>query len=386
MMKRAFVPLLEKRLRERSPRPQVILGPRQVGKTTGLQQVMKAWAGPCHYASADDTLAQTGAWVQTQWQIALGKGTGVVLFLDEAQKIDNWAETVKRLWDAEGDRPRLKLVVSGSSSLTIQKGLTESLAGRFEVIPVFHWNYLETRAAFGCSLETYLKVGGYPGAHRYARDYPRWFSYVKSAILDRVIDLDILRHQTVAKPALFRQTFEILCGYPAQEVSYTKLLGQLQDKGNTDLIKRYIELYEGAFLFKALPKYSPRHLSVKTSSPKIIPLCPALHSLAAGPEATNDPTRRGHVFEAVVGADLFRLASDTLCYWRDGQDEIDFVLTIAQQVYGIEVKSGLKKSIRGRESFLNHFPGARFSLVTWDNYPSFAKAPLKFLEQTSIAQ
>jgi predicted AAA+ superfamily ATPase len=384
MIEREFVPLIKKRLRERTPRPQVILGPRQVGKTTGLRQAMKGWAGPWHYASADDTLAQAGTWIQNQWQMALGKGQGVVLILDEVQKIENWAETVKRLWDAQGERPRLKLVISGSSSLTIQKGLTESLAGRFEFIPVFHWSYLETRSAFGCSLETYLRVGGYPGAHRYARDYPRWFSYVKSAILDRVIDLDILRHQTVAKPALFRQTFEILCGYPAQEVSYTKLLGQLQDKGNTDLIKRYIELYEGAFLFKALPKYSTRHLSVKTSSPKIIPLCPALHALAAGPEAIKDPTRRGRVFEAVVGADLFRLVGEGLSYWREGPEEIDFVVTIGTKVYGIEVKSGLEKSIRAKKIFLERYPGARLALVTWDNYPIFSKAPLAYLEQTSI--
>jgi predicted AAA+ superfamily ATPase len=199
-----------------------------------------------------------------------------------------------------------------------------------------------------------------------------------------VIDLDILRHQTVAKPALFRQTFEILCGYPAQEVSYTKLLGQLQDKGNTDLIKRYIELYEGAFLFKALPKYSTRHLSVKTSSPKIIPLCPALHALAAGPEAIKDPTRRGRVFEAVVGADLFRLVGEGLSYWREGPEEIDFVVTIGTKVYGIEVKSGLEKSIRAKKIFLERYPGARLALVTWDNYPIFSKAPLAYLEQTSI--
>jgi predicted AAA+ superfamily ATPase len=384
MIKRAFVTLLENRLRERFPRPQVILGPRQVGKTTGLRQVMKSMKGPHHYASADDTLAQTGSWIQDQWRIALAKGPEVTLFLDEAQKIGQWSETVKRLWDAEGDSPRLKLVLSGSSSLTIQKGLTESLAGRFELISVPHWNILETKKAFRCSFDTFLQVGGYPGAHRYHHNYSRWFSYVKSAILDRVIDQDILRHRTVSKPALFRQAFEILCGYPAQEVSYTKLLGQLQDRGNTDLIKSYIELYEAAFLFKAVPKFSTRHLTLKSSSPKMIPLCPALYTLAAGPEASKEPSARGRIFEAVVGADLFNTFGTNLSYWRDGADEIDYVVVEGKNVFGVEVKSGRRTAARGRESFLNQHPTARLALVSWENYIQFVTDPLLFLKGTAI--
>lgn len=384
MITRDFVPLLEKRLREKKPRPQVVLGPRQVGKTTGIRQVIRTRPKSSHYASADDTLTQTQSWIQDQWRITLAKGRGRILFLDEIQKIPNWSETVKRLWDAEGEAPRLKLVLSGSSSLTLQKGLTESLAGRFELISVPHWGFLESQKAFRCSLETYLLMGGYPGAYRYFENFPRWFSYVKSSIIDRVIDQDILRHRSVSKPALFRQAFEILSGYPAQEISYTKLLGQLQDKGNTDLIKHYIELYEGAFLFKALSKFSPRHLSVKSSSPKIIPLCPALYTLAAGHEAARDPTHRGRIFEAVIGADLLRIPHGNVFYWRNGDNEIDFVFTEGQRIYGIEVKSGRMKSVRGRASFLQNFPEARMVLVTMDNYPEFAKNPYEFLELNFI--
>lgn len=228
-------------------------------------------------------------------------------------------------------------------------------------------------------------MGGYPGAHRYHRDYPRWFSYVKSAIVDRVIDLDILRYRSVSKPALFRQTFEILCGYPAQEVSYSKLLGQLQDRGNTDLVKNYIELYEGAFLFKALPKFSTRHLTLKSSSPKIIPLCPALYTLTAGPDASKDPTTRGRIFEAVVGADLLQIPGASVFYWRDGADEIDFVIAQGKQVYGVEVKSGNRTTARGRAPFLKMHPTARMALVTWDNYPHFITDPMLFLQQTAIS-
>jgi len=379
------VKTLAQRMAESSPLIQVVLGPRQVGKTTGVLQMRQNYRGPVLYVSADDTLSISNRWIQEQWQAALEKGPATLLIIDEIQKIQNWAESIKRLWDGQG-RParRLKCVLLGSSSLTLQKGLTESLAGRFELIPVTHWDYLEWHKAFGDDLDTFLRYGGYPAAHAYQKDYQRWFSYLKSSVVDIVVGQDILTQQTVSKPALFRQAFEILCGYPAQEVSYTTLLGQLHDRGNTDLVKHYLELYEGAFLFRGLSKYSGKIVKTRTSSPKILPMCPALYTLAAGASALNDPEKRGHIFEAVVGLDLLRISGARVYYWRDGGHEVDFVVQVDGRLYAIEVKSGCRRSASGLSLFQSRYRAAKTCLVRWENYAAFAASPAEFLQSVSV--
>jgi len=386
MITRAFVKLLLERMSNPAPLIQAVVGPRQVGKTTGVLQMLKKYPGTCHYVSADDTLTVSNRWIQEQWQAALEKGSGTVLVIDEIQKIQHWSEALKRLWDAQKRTPgRLKCILLGSSALTLQTELTESLTGRFEMVPVHHWSFLETQKAFGDNLDTYLWYGGYPGSHTYQSDYPRWFSYIKSSIVDTVIGQDILTQQTVAKPALFRQAFEILCGYPAQEVSYTTLLGQLHDKGNTDLVKHYLELYEGAFLFKGLMKYSGRVVNTKTSSPKIIPLCPAFYTLAAGRTALDAPEKMGHVFEALVGADLVRWPDARVFYWREGNAEVDYVVMHESDLYAIEVKSGRSRAKTGLTLFKQRFPKARTAFVTRENYEKFVQSPLDFLNSVATS-
>ncbi len=249
---RPFVSQLAQRLQEPLPLIQVLVGPRQVGKTTGVRQLMAECGRPSHYANADDLLVNNRSWLLEQWQQTLLLGDGALLVVDEIQKVPNWPETIKALWDTKPGR--LRVVLLGSSALQIQSGITESLAGRFELLRIYHWSYAELQAAFGYTLERYLAYGGYPGAVALEGDPDRWYAYMKDAIIEAVIGKDILQSRKVTNPALFRQAFEILCAYPAQEISYTKLLGQMQDKGNTDLVKLYIELYGGAFLLHALAK------------------------------------------------------------------------------------------------------------------------------------
>lgn len=373
---RPFVSLLEKRL---SPDPaliQVLVGPRQIGKTTGVRQMIARSEYPNHYANADDLLVTDRSWLLEQWQKTLLLGDGALLVIDEIQKVANWSETVKALWDAQPGR--LRVVLLGSSSLQIQSGLTESLAGRFELIRVFHWTFTELRDAFGYDLDRYLVFGGYPGAVGFEEDADRWYAYMKESIVEAVIGKDILQNRKVANPALFRQAFEILCRYPAQEISYTKLLGQLQDKGNTDLVKYYIELYAGAFLLHSLGKYSGKAWLARSSSPKILTACPALFTMTAGPAVLADPEQRGRVFELAVGAELLQLPGE-LFYWREKNAEVDFVYRYQGRLYAIEVKSGRKKSTKGLDAFSKHFPDAICVVVTPDNFASLSENPRKFL-------
>ncbi|MCF6239199.1 MAG: ATP-binding protein, partial [Candidatus Marinimicrobia bacterium] len=358
------------------PLIQVLFGPRQVGKTTGMRQILTRFPGNNHYANADDLLVTDRIWLLEQWQKALLLGAGTLLVIDEIQKIPNWSETLKSLWDKT---PRaLRVVVLGSSSLQIQTGLTESLAGRFELTRIYHWTFAELKNAFDYDLERYLLYGGYPGSVEYEDDYDRWYAYLKDSIVEAVIGKDILSNRTVGNPALFRQAFEILCRYPAQEISYTKLLGQLQDKGNTDLIKYYIELYAGAFLVYPLGKYSAKGRLTRTSSPKILISCPALYTMTAGPGVLDNPEQRGRVFELAVGAQLLQLPGE-LYYWREKNAEVDFVYSYQRRLYAIEVKSGRKKSAKGLDAFAKHFPDACSIILTPDNFPLWSKDPQKFL-------
>jgi len=373
---RPFVGQLEQRLAGNQPLIQVLIGPRQVGKTTGMRQLLARYPGASHYANADDLLVTDRTWLLEQWQKAQVQGVGTLLVIDEVQKIPNWSETLKSLWDRNPGG--LRVVVLGSSSLQIQSGLTESLAGRFELMRIFHWNYNELQRAFRYDLERFLLFGGYPGAVAFEDNYDRWYAYLKDSIVEAVIGKDILLNRKVGNPALFRQAFEILCRYPAQEISYTKLLGKLQDRGNTDLIKYYIELYAGSFLIHPLEKFSAKGWLTRSSSPKILLSCPALYTMTEGMHLLNDPEKRGRVFELAVGAELLQLPGE-LFYWRDKNAEVDFIYRFQRRLYAIEVKSGRRKSAKGLEVFMKQFPDALSIIVTPDNFSLFSADPKKFL-------
>ena len=369
------------RLQQQGVLIQVLVGPRQVGKTTGVRQLIAQLPIPSHYANADDLLVSDRNWLLTQWQKALLLGQGSMLVIDEIQKVPNWPETIKSLWDA---RPGfLRVVLLGSSALRIQAGITESLAGRFELIRVHHWTFAELQKAFGYDLQRYLCFGGYPGAVALENDPDRWYAYMKDAIVDAVIGKDILQNRAVANPSLFRQAFEILCHYPAQEISYTKLLGQLQDKGNTDLVKHYIDLYSSAFLVFALQKYSAKAWLSRGSSPKMLPACPALYSIASGVDVLGNTEQFGRAFELAVGCELLQ-QSGNLYYWREGVDEVDFIYQYRQRIYAIEVKSGRNKSAKGLQAFCEKEPSALRVILTPDNFSAFSANPTEFLKQIAI--
>lgn len=119
-------------------------GPRQAGKTTLARQVMEELECPAHYASADETTLRDRTWLEQQWDAARLKArngkSGALLVLDEIQKVPGWPDLVKFLWDADTHAQLpLKVLLLGSSPLLIQSGLTQSLAGRFEIIAVTYW-------------------------------------------------------------------------------------------------------------------------------------------------------------------------------------------------------------------------------------------------------
>lgn len=348
---RDFTEVLQNRLGTKLNFIQVVLGPRQVGKTTGLQQIVRKWNGPSLMVTADEVAAPTSGWIELQWQRARNLGENTLFVVDEVQKIPQWSSTVKYLFDQDRGHANVKVVLLGSASLSLQQGLAESLAGRYEVIPAHHWNLSECNRAHGWEINDFLMFGGYPAAAELCEDIPRWQAFLRNSIVEPVLIKDILGLSAIGKPALFRQTFELAMSYPAQEISLQKLLGQLQESGNVTTIKHYLELLEGAFLLKTLQKYSGSEVRKKGSSPKILPLNTALiHAFRNPIDVERDADWRGRVFEAAVGAALAR-AEGELFYWREGNFEVDFVLKLDGKLFAIEVKSGRKRRNRGMEKF-----------------------------------
>lgn len=363
---RKFVPELARRIGQKQPFIQVVLGPRQVGKTTGVLEIERELGAPFYYCSADLPAPPGPDWIREQWNTARVKAAGGfgIFALDEVQKIAGWGELVKSLFDEERRRSNpLQVILLGSASWTIQKGLTETLAGRFEMLRVPHWSFEECKRAFHWNLEQFLKYGGYPAPANLIHEEARWQQFIRDSIIEPMLSRDLFTLREVAKPALFRQLLHLALTYPAQEISLQKLLGQLQDKGNATTIKGYLELLEAGFIVKTLAKYTTRPITTKSSSPKILPLSPALiHAFTPPVQFDTDAEWRGRVFEAAIGAQLTQIDSN-LCYWRDGNHEVDFVAKIDSTVIGIEVKSGRKKRTGGLEQFRQRFPGVKTALI-----------------------
>lgn len=256
--------VLARRLREPRRFLMAVVGPRQVGKTTLVQQVTESSGLKTRFASADEPTLRGMSWIEQQWDGArltaedAGR-RGAVLVLDEIQKLSGWSESVKRLWDEDTrSRRRLKVILLGSAPLLIQHGLSESLAGRFETLRLPHWSLGEMREAFGWSLDQYVFHGGYPGAAPLIRDSHRWSRYVLDSLVETTIARDVLLLSRVDKPALLRRLFQLGCSYSGQILSYTKMLGQLQDAGNTTTLAHYLELLEGRECSRGFPSTRAR--------------------------------------------------------------------------------------------------------------------------------
>jgi len=380
MFKRPQYAFLAGRLREPRRFIQVLQGPRQTGKTTLARQLMDGAGFRSHYATGDEPGLRDRDWLVQQWERGRALASGespALLVLDEIQKVPAWSETVKRLWD-EDSRAELSLhvLLLGSSSILVARGLSESLAGRYEIVPITHWTFAEMRECFGFDAEQYIYYGGYPGAAPLIGDGDRWSRYIIDALIEPTISRDILHMTRVDKPGLLRRLFDLGCAYSGQVLSYQKMLGQLQDAGNTTTLAHYLDLLESAGLLAGLKKYAGGKARRRASSPKFLVLNTALMSAAGGMTYDDAQKQRdtwGRLVESAVGATLFnglRVRGAEVCYWAGRNREVDFVVARGNEVTAIEVKSGRKKgSLPGMAEFSKKFRVRRRLLVGVDGIP-----------------
>ncbi|MDR1557635.1 MAG: ATP-binding protein [Tannerellaceae bacterium] len=381
MYERSYLKQIKSRIEEPRKFIQVILGPRQVGKTTMVNQLLSQLSIPYVNESADAISATNSAWLMQAWETARlrMKASGALeylLVIDEIQKIDNWSEVVKQQWDKDTrEGVNIKVILLGSSRLLIQKGLTESLAGRFETFYLGHWSFAEMEAAFGWSIEQYIYFGGYPGSALLINDEERWKNYIKDSLIETSISKDILMLTRVDKPALLKRLFELGCLYSGQILSYTKITGQLQDAGNTTTLANYLKLLSDCGLLGGLEKYAGSVIRQRSSSPKFQVYNNALltsQNDETYSTAIVNPKLWGRLVESSVGAHLFNHAVSeryNLYYWREGNNEVDFILEKGDKVIGLEVKSGASADNIGMGIFNEKFHPNKMLLVGTGGIP-----------------
>jgi predicted AAA+ superfamily ATPase len=371
--------------RVKTPRKfiQVLVGPRQVGKTTLSHQLEEVLPFETIYASADGLSVGDVQWIGQQWERARlkSKQSGdVLLILDEIQKIHQWSESVKRYWEEDTKKSYpIKLVLLGSSALLLQQGLTESLAGRIELINVTHWSFEECQNAFGWDIDQYIYFGGYPGSAELIDDERRWSKYIRDSLITTSVNKDVLMMTRVQKPALLRRVFELGCLYSGQILSFQKMLGQLQDAGNASTISHYLDLLSAAGLITGIQKYASEPVRQKASSPKLQVFNTAL--ISAQDHLGFETMRAngefwGRQVESAVGAHLinsslsFGAQNVEVFYWRDGNYEVDFILRKGHESLLIEVKSTKKRtSLPGISAFIKNFGPHRSLLVGSQGIP-----------------
>lgn len=371
---------------------QVVAGPRQVGKTTLVRQALSELSRrpgkvlAQHSVSADNPGLVGSRWLHAQWEAARALANQVgscILVLDEVQKLPGWTEEVKRLWDEDSRVGRdVRVVVLGSAPLLIARGLTESMAGRFEMTRLGHWRFREMREAFGVTLEQFIYYGGYPGAASLIGEPARWAAYVRDALIETTISKDVLMMSPVQKPALLRRVFDLACRYSAQELSYQKMLGQLNDAGNTTTLAHYLQLLEGAGMVCGLQKYAGQVVRQRGSSPKLQVFNTALMGAIACTEGFGlerlraTPELWGRITESAVGAELLARhlehssTQPLIHYWRDGANEVDYVVRQQADLFALEVKSGANSgNTKGLDAFCRLYPSGRPLLLGTGGLP-----------------
>ncbi|MBQ9427067.1 MAG: ATP-binding protein [Paludibacteraceae bacterium] len=355
------------RIKEPRGKIQVVVGPRQVGKSTLMDQVLAQCPIPYSLAKADNVDSNDPNWIKRVWESARGtmtvkKETEHLLVIDEIQKITNWSEAVKEEWDWDcTNKLQLKVVLLGSSRLMIQSGLSESLAGRFELIRMGHWSLTEMQDAFGFSLDQYMYFGGYPGAAQFVHDETRWKRYIKDSIITPAVEKDIKLTTNIYKPVLMKRLFHLSCNYSAMELSLTKMLGQLQDAGNVTTLANYLGILEQCQLVCGLQKYANDEARKYNSSPKYQVFNNAL--LTANQRGKFETIRSdselwGRWVESAIGAHLLNSAEEQdyqVFYWRERNDEVDYIVATDDGCVAFEVKSGRRKMNSGMKEFEKAF-------------------------------
>lgn len=373
---------------------QLLVGPRQVGKTTLLLELADTLGPQAIYVACDTPEASLPGWRDRLWQrvreqAARSKAT---LLLDEIQAVSGWSAWLKSCMDqVKRQRVPLHIVATGSSSLRLGAGARESMAGRFERHVLPQWSARNLHELLDVPANEaparLVALGGYPGAVRFWNDPDRWRSYIRDAIIEPAIGRDILQLEQVRKPALLRQVFALATAHPAEILSLDKIAGALAERGALETIAHYLDLLKAAFLVAPTHKYSDAEIRRRRSPPKLVVLDNALlAATSSAPDPRTDTARWGRWVENACLAHAIHQGEEVF-YWREEPWEVDGVFVGPRGRWLVEVKTGAytQTDLRGLAQAAIRFPkfkplvlcdrgceaparAAGFAALAWDEF------------------
>lgn len=292
---------------------------------------------------------------------------GKYLFLfDEIQKLDDWQNKIKTIYDLYKDR--IKIVVSGSESLFIKKYTKENLAGRifeFHVNPLSfkefiffkgQQNVVERPRLYERErlrlFEEYMHIQGFPELVG-IDDKEAVRKYIREGIVDKVIYKDIPQLFKIENPSALESLINIFMDEPGQLLELSELAAELTLTRQT--ISNYLFYLEESQLLKKLYNYSRNRRKSERKLKKYYPTIASVDLLYS-----KDETSRSRAFEWLV---INRLSAEF--FWRDSyKNEVDMVFG-KERPMPIEIKFG-KISVAGIGAFMRKFGVSKGTIVSYD--------------------
>ncbi len=352
----------------------LIYGLRRTGKTTFLYQLIQKFillgVAPekILYFSFDEKKASLKSilalYESDVLQESITEDTVLYLFLDEIQKLKDWQDQVKIIYDRY---PKTKIFLSGSASVNLQKGVKESLAGRvfeFEFTPLSFREFLEWkgikidkgkldfyRKELKLLVKEYLLKGGFPEIVE-EKDREIIRRYLKSAVLDKIIGQDLPSEFGLRDPELLKALTENFFSQPGMILNYDKLASDFQRSKTT--IINYVFYLKYALLLRELKNFRPSLRVASRKGKKIYPYNPAFCFIYL---------LEGAKFEKVLETAVAAFLGAE--YYYRNRFEVDFVLKRDGQIIPVEVKSG-KAEPSQIEKFLRKFKAKQGFVITED--------------------
>lgn len=349
----------------------ILTGARQVGKTTLLKKIIDKLNTESLFLNGDDSITKKLFEAPSVTNFRNLIGNSKLLFIDEAQRIENIGICLKLIYD---NFPNVQTIVSGSSALEIADKIFEPLTGRhflyhlypFTMNELYSNNYLK----FTENLNWHLVYGCYPDVVNHQFDAKKYLKSIANSYLYK----DVLSWKDIRKPELLDKLLQLIALQLVSEVSVNELANQLKVKSET--VESYLDLLEKSFVIFRLKSYATNERKEVTKMKKIyfwdVGIRNAIIDNFKPIEARTDI---GVLFENFVIADRIKTnqynENDIKPYfWRSLQkQEVDYVEYFENKLSGFEIKWNPKNKIT--KSFQNLYPDSTANIIHPNNLYNF---------------
>lgn len=377
MIERLLKNLIEKRLYRN--KAIIVIGPRQVGKTTLLKMLVSDTKNKVLEWNCDEPDVRRRLTEPTSTELKAEIGDANLILIDEAQRIKNIGITLKLLID---NYPEKQVIATGSSAIEMSNSINEPLTGRKYEYVMYPFSCEELFNEFGEQeeqrmLERRLIYGSYPEVVNNSGEERETLTELVGSYLYK----DIFSFQDVRKPEIIEQLLQALALQIGSEVSYNEL-GRLLGL-NTATVQRYIDLLEKSYVVFHLRSFSRNVRSELKKSRKIYFYDNGVRNALIGdykPLALRNDT--GVLWENYIIAERLKHNAYNSFYgksyfWRtQQQQEIDYIEDIDGVLHTYEFKWNEGKHPRLTDTFAKAYPDHTFTVVSPENYRSFVKGEI----------